>query len=128
MAAVTVTTKGESTRFGRVLRFSGAGAADTAATLTTPTVPVGSVWHLMHVTAVYASAVTQTGVTTTLDSELGATYDALLNTGTANATNTVYLPTPNLMWLPGDAIVVTAPANTGGGSIAATITVTVRVE
>lgn len=75
---------------------------------------------LLMVTAVYSGSPTQAGVTTALDSGAGSAYDSTLNTGTANATTTNYLPTVPIPIGRDDAIVITAPS--GGGGITASIT------
>lgn len=94
------------------------GVANTALTVT---VPAATARRLVLVTAKYSAAPTQAGVTTTLDSGAGAVYDTLLNTGTANAQNTVYQPSEDLMFGSDDAIVVVAPA--GGVGITASVAV-----
>lgn len=94
------------------------GAANAPLTVT---VPADKARRLVLVTVKYSAAPTQAGVTTTLDSGAGASYDVVLNTGAANAQNTVYLPDGELMFGSDDAIVVVAPA--GGAGITASVAV-----
>ena len=120
MAAVTVV---EMIYGGRVpikyCRSSGASAADTEATLTT-TRGVPCLLKRVHVH--YSAAPTQAGVTAGVDSGLGSNYDHILDTGSANAQDTVYNPEGDGDILsPGDEVVVVAPA--GGGGITAYIQV-----
>ena len=106
------TKRAEVTRGVRtaVVRDKDQSAANTALTVTTPT---GAVRKLLFVTVKYSAAPTQGGVTVELDSGAGAAWDTPLFTGTANAQNNVYLPD--------DAIKVTAPA--GGGVLTSAISV-----
>lgn len=94
------------------------GSANTALTVT---VPADVARRLVLVTVKYSAAPTQAGATTTLDSGAGAAYDAVLNTGAANAQTTVYLPAGDLLFGSDDAIVVVAPA--GGAGITAAVAV-----
>ncbi len=127
MAAVTVSSNGESALHGRVLRFYGTGAADTIASLTTPVVPVGSVYRLAYAYAAYSDTPVQAGVTVGIDSSIGATYDDTFTTGSANAKFTTYVPTDESFYLlPGDAVVVTAPA--AGGVITCALVVVIKVD
>lgn len=103
---------------GRVVtlrRFAGAtsgangvGTADTSEGL-------GKKYRLSHVTTAYSGSPTQTGVVVTLNSGLGAAFDVVLNTGTANARYTTFIPSSELIFGPDDQIDVSAPA--GGGSL-----------
>lgn len=94
------------------------GAANASLTVT---VPADKARRLVMVTVKYSGTPTQAGVTTTLDSGAGDSYDVVLNTGAANAQNTVYLPDGELMFGSDDAIVVVAPA--GGAGITASVAV-----
>lgn len=94
------------------------GAANTSLTVT---VPASAARRLVLVTVKYSAAPTQAGVTTTLDSGAGAAYDAVLNTGSANAQTTVYLPAGDLLFGDDDALVIVAPA--GGVGITAAVAV-----
>jgi len=94
------------------------GAANTSLTVT---VPADTARRLVAVLVKYSAAPTQAGVTTTLDSGAGAAYDTLLNTGAANAQNTVYIPAGDLLFGEDDAIVIVAPA--GGAAITAAVSV-----
>lgn len=105
---------------GRVVStkiFSGASAADTAKTVSA----TGLRMRLLFVTAKYSAAPTQAGVSTTLNSALGAAYDVALNTGSANAQTTVYVPDGDIIIEAGDSIDVLAPA--GGGVITSAIAI-----
>lgn len=73
------------------------------------------------VTVKYSAAPTQAGVTTELDSGIGSAYDTTLNTGTANAQNTVYIPGDAVKYGKDDSIRVTAPA--GGAGITSSISI-----
>ena len=99
-------------------RHSDESAANTAISVSTPT---GLPRKLLFATAKYSAAPTQAGVTTEVDSGAGATYDAVLNTGTANAQTTVYIPGGDVTIASDDAIKVTAPA--GGAGITAAVAV-----
>lgn len=104
---------------GRSLsRFSAASAANTALTASTDAVRAR---RLLSVTVKYSAAPTQTGATVTLNSGAGAAYDAVLNTGSANAETTVYVPDGVVIIATGDAIDVLAPA--GGGVITSAVTI-----
>lgn len=94
------------------------GAANTALTVT---IPAAAARRLVMVTVKYSAAPTQAGVTTTLVSGAGAAYDTLLNTGSANAQNTVYLPAGDLLFGSDDGLSVVAPA--GGVGITAAVAV-----
>lgn len=118
MAAVTVTTERAIAAPGRaVIRYSGTGAANTDATLTTTAVAKHHSQRLCYVSVSYNGAVTQTGVTIGIDSALGSAFDLTITTGTANAQFTVYVPSTDIHILPGDAWTVTALAG-GSGDIA----------
>lgn len=104
-------------RVAEIKKFSGASAADTAKTVSTTT----GRWRILFVTVKYSAAPTQTGITVTLNSGIGAAYDTLLYTGTANAQNSVYYPAGELIIEPDDAIDVVAPA--AGGVITSAIAI-----
>ena len=125
MAAITVSEKLSARKGGLIHTYYGTGTSNQADTLTSTAVPEHKSQRLAYVTCVYSAAATQAGVTVTLDSGLGSTYDALLTTGTANAQTTTYIPDGDVMLLSGDAIVVAAPA--GGAVTAAIAIVTVEV-
>lgn len=93
----------------------------SAATLLTATLPAGNARRVHMVTIKYSGAPTQAGTTVTLDSGAGAGYDAVLNTGTANATTTVYFPDGVLVIGKDDALVVAAPS--GGGALTASVAI-----
>lgn len=80
--------------------------------------------RVLFVTVAYSAAPTQAGVTTTLNSGAGAGYDSTLNTGSANARYTNYLPDAELILAEDDALDVTAPA--GGAGITASIAIYVE--
>ena len=69
----------------------------------------------------YSAAPTQTGVVVEVDSGAGAAYDTTLATGSANAQNTVYIPTQEMIIAADDAIRVTAPA--AGGAVTGQISI-----
>lgn len=108
---------GTKKQWGRHTRWSGAGAADTALTISTDT---GRPRRLLQVAINYSAAPTQAGATVTLNSGAGAAYDFVLNTGSANAQSTVYAPAQVIL-AADDTIDVLAPA--GGGVITATIAI-----
>ena len=93
-------------------------AANTALAVT---VPSGAARRLVMVAVKYSAAPTQAGVTTELDSGIGAAYDTTLNTGTANARSTVYIPGDAVKYGKDDSIVVTAPA--GGAGITSSVSI-----
>jgi hypothetical protein len=107
---------------GRYRRISEASAANTALSTSTPT---GVPFRLLFVLVRYSAAPTQAGVTTELDSGVGAAYDGVLVTGSANAQTTVYLPDPKIVAADDDAIKVTAPA--GGATITSQISIYVEL-
>lgn len=121
MAAVTPTLEIKPTPDSRhVYRYSGAGTANTDATLTT-TVKHG-VKRLVYAYVSYSGAVTQTGVTVAIDSGLGSGYDITLHTGSANAQFTIYSPDEEVWLMPDDAVAVTALAG-GAGDVASIVVV-----
>lgn len=124
MAAITVSSeRGKSNRAGGAgIRYYGTGTSNQADTLTSTVVAEHHRQRLSYVTCAYSGSPTQAGVTVSVDSGLGSGYDVLLTTGTANARYTVYIPDSDLWLMPGDAIVVAAPA---GGSVTAAITIVV---
>lgn len=124
MAAVTVTTKRAIAGPGEaVIRYSGTGAANTDATLTTTVVAQHHTEKLCYVAVGYSGTVTQTGVTIGIDSGLGTAFDFTITTGSADAQFTIYVPDRDIYILPGDAFVVTALAG-GVGDIASLQVVT----
>lgn len=126
MATIAVSTqraKAHPTN-GSAIRFYGTGAAASSDTLTTTAVAAHHRQRISYVSCVYSGSPTQTGVLVTIDSGLGAAYDTLLATGSANATTTVYAPDADIWLLPGDALVVTTPS--GGGALTAAISVVVE--
>lgn len=121
MAAITPTLTSAPKAGGVVQRWSGTGTANQTDTLTGTAIGRGFVERLAYVTVRYSAAPTQAGVTVSLDSGLGSSFDATLHTGSANAQETVYLPDGNVYLLPDDAVLVSAPA--GGGGITASIAI-----
>jgi len=111
-------TQGEHTPWGQLVIFSQTSAANTAQTCSTD---AAQPYKLLHVVCNYSAAPTQAGVTTTLNCGLGAAFDTVLNTGTANAQATVYQPTRNVVLAKADAIDVAAPA--GGGVITSSVAI-----
>lgn len=116
---MVVAVSKSSTLGAAIERHSQASAADTA-----QTVAVAGAKRLLMVVVKYSAAPTQAGVTTTLNSGAGAAYDAVLDTGSADAQTTVYLPAVELPFLDDDSIDVAAPA--AGGVITSTIAVYTR--
>ena len=102
----------------RIIRSTGTSTANAIGTASTTT---GEVLELVMVTVAYSAAPTQAGVTTTLDSGAGAAYDTLLNTGTADARYTAFLPTAPIFIMADDQIDVSAPA--GGAGITSAIAI-----
>lgn len=110
-------------RVADVKRFSGVSTANNPAT-----VSATSTTHrlkVLYVTAKYSGAPTQTGMTSTLNSVLGAAYDTLLNTQSANLQNSFWMPDGELILEPGDALDVVAPA--GGGSLTSAVVIACEV-
>ena len=76
--------------------------------------------RVLFATVKYSAAPTHAGVTATLNSGTGGTWDTLLDTGAANAQATVYVPEHHEAEIAdGDQIEILAPA--GGGVITAAI-------
>ena len=94
---------------------NGAGSASSAA---------GEVRQLVMVTVKYSAAPTQAGTTVTLNSGAGAGYDAVLDTGSANAQTSVYIPASPVFVAADDSIDVAGPA--GGGVITSSIAIYTR--
>lgn len=105
-----------------VIRTVGTSAANTAKTVSTP--DIGGAQQLLYYTVRYSAAPTQTGVIGTLNSGAGAGYDAPLNTGSANAQTTVYLPDGVVILAPDDVLDVLAPA--AGGVITSSVAIYTR--
>lgn len=116
---MAVTSKAVGHRRGKAVnRHVETGAANT---LLTVSLSLSRAVRVLVVTVKYSAAPTQAGVTAAIDSGAGAGYDAVLNTGSANAQVTVYAPDAVLMLGDDDALVVTAPA--GGVGITAAVAV-----
>lgn len=119
MAAVTATVDMAQRRnTGQIIRYSGTGASNTDATLTSDVVAEHKAQRLCSVSFKYSGAATQAGTTVVKDNGLGSGFDATYNTGTANAQTTVYVPDGDIWLFPGDAIAALALA---GGAVTATI-------
>lgn len=103
----------------RTVATSGANAIGAASSPA-----IGRDQLVVMITVQYSAAPTQAGVTTTLNNGAGAAYDAVLQTGSANARTTVYLPTAPLIIAPDDVIDVSAPA--GGAGITSSIAIYTR--
>ncbi len=101
-----------------VERLSEASAANTGKSLSTP---IGKPRRLIFATVHYSSIPTQAGVSVDLDSGAGAAYDNVLDTGSANAQSTTFIPSDDLIICDDDIIKVTAPA--GGAGITSQITI-----
>lgn len=130
MAAITPTVTSSPKPGGSIVRYSGTGTANQADSLTSTAVPVGGSQRLLYVTVTYSAAPTQTGVDVTLDSGLGAAFDAVLldgsDSGIADKRYTVFIPDGDLWLSKGDAIKVDAPA--AGGVITASIVIALEVQ
>lgn len=103
---------------GRVVtlkRFAGAASGANGIGTASTSDGLGKKWRLVMVTTAYSGSPTQTGVTVTLNSGAGAGFNCVLNTGTANARYTTFIPSSELIFGPDDQIDVSAPA--GGGSL-----------
>jgi hypothetical protein len=85
----------------------------------------GVVERLVYVALQYDDTATYTGtaLTVKIDSGLGAAFDVTLASGTDNAETFVYSPDEEIYLLPGDAIIVAAPA-AGAGVNASIVIVT----
>lgn len=100
-------------------QFSGKSAANTAQTVSTE---LGKRYLVHRVITSYSAAPTQAGVTVNLDSGLGSDYDAVIETGTANARYSIAsLQAKPFALEKGDVLAVTAPA--GGALITSAITI-----
>lgn len=110
-------------RVADIKRFSGTSGANGAQTVsaTSATHRLKVLW----VTAKYSGAPTQTGVTSTLNNAAGSAFDTLLNSQTANAQNSFWMPDGELILEPGDALDVVAPA--GGGSLTSSVMIACEV-
>lgn len=115
--AITTTIVGRTRNGGILHRHSDVSGANAILALT---VPLGG-GRLIGVFCKYSAVPVQAGVTTELDSGVGAAYDTTLNTGAANAQSTAYQPVNDLVIGEDDAIRVTAPA--GGGVITSQISI-----
>lgn len=100
----------------KLVRVSEQSAANTALTLS-----ARGPARVVLVTAQYSNTPVQAGVTSELDSGLGANFDVTLNTGSANARTTIYNPGGDVPIAEGDAVRITAPA--GGANIVCAIAV-----
>ena len=122
MAAATKVTSRSAGGPNAVEKLTDVSGTNAILTLSTPT---GKRRRYLHATVKYSAAPTQSGVTFEIDSGTGAAYDALLNTGTANAEHTVHFPSAQLELMDDDVIKVTAPA--GGAGITSTISITTEI-
>lgn len=119
MASATKVSKYPAGRGNtKVERLSEASIANTAKSLSTPT---GKPRRLIFASVKYSAAPTQAGVTFDLDSGAGAAYDTNLSTGSANAQNSVFIPSNDFIICDDDIIKVTAPA--GGAAITSQIVI-----
>lgn len=118
MAVITPLTNA-APGYHPITQTYGTSAANSADTLTGDIVGLR---RLKYVTCAYSAAPTQAGVVISIVSGLGAAYSAPLQTGSANAQYTSYVPGENVIYLlPGDAVKVAAPA--GGGVITSSIVI-----
>lgn len=122
MAAITATKTSFAQSGGNsYVRYSGTGTANQSDTLTSTAPGKGFGQKVKYVTVAYSAAPTQTGVTITLDSGLGAAFDTTLFTGSADARYTFWLPDHEVPLHGDDKILVSAPQ--AGGSITASIVI-----
>ena len=106
-----------------VERLTNQSAADTALSVSTP---VGKRRRLLFATVKYSASPTQAGVTFELDNGKGAAWDAVLETGSADAQVSIYVPANQKFELGDDDVIkVTAPA--GGGVITSAISIWTEV-
>lgn len=118
MATTVTVSETRGARDGKaIITYYGVGGSNDDSTLTTTAVPKHKTQRLLWASCVYNGAVTQAGVTFTIDSGLGSGYDTLLTTGSANVVTTVYAPDGDVVLQPGDALAVVALAG-GVGDIA----------
>jgi len=104
----------------RVYLYTETGTANTlltSALAAQTSIPL----RVVAVNVAYSAAPTQAGVAIKLDSGAGAGYDTTLNTGSANAQYTSYVPAGDLVIGKDDGLVVTAPA--GGAGITASVSI-----
>ena len=126
MAEATKVT--EFQRVGELLapiaveKLTNKSAANTALSVSTPT---GKRRRFLYATVKYSASPTQTGVTVEIDNGVAADYDTILNTGSANLQNNIYIPGDKIELCDDDAIKVTAPA--AGGAITSAIAIYTEV-
>lgn len=124
MAAITPTYDAAVKFRGlAVERWSGTSTANQADTLSSTVVGNGYVSRIVYVAIGYSAAPTYTGtgLTVKIDSGLGSAFDFTLKVGTDNTQFTVYSPDEEIYLLPGDAVIVAAPA--AGGVIKSNIVI-----
>lgn len=115
---MAITKTVEHNPFGSLVIFSQTSAANTLQTCSTDALQA---YRILHAICNYSAAPTQAGVTSTLNSGVGAAFDAVLNTGSANAQVTLYQPTRELTLAKTDALDVAAPA--GGAGITSSVAI-----
>lgn len=98
--------------------FSGTGTAHANYTLSTDSTHR---LRILLVTCAYSNTPTQAGVTSTLNSALGSGFDCTLNTGSANARYTAWIPANEIILERGDTLDVLAPD--GGVGLTASIAI-----
>lgn len=103
----------------QVTRHVETGAANTQLTVTVPS--SGAARRILLVVVKYSASPTQGGVSTSLDSGAGASYDVALNVGSANAQHNTYVPVSEVVIGADDGLVVIAPA--GGVGITASVSI-----
>lgn len=117
--AMTKTLVGRSQDGNPVYRFTETGVANTQ--LVATCVADNKSLRVLSAYAVYSANPTQAGVTFKIDNGAGSSYDSIVNTGSANARYTNYMPSCPVFLGEGDAMVVDAPA--GGAGITASVSV-----
>jgi hypothetical protein len=101
---------------------TGVSGANAAQTVSTPR--DGRPKQVSYALAHYSAAPTQTGAITSVTPAGGAAYVTAVNTGTANALDTAYVPGAPLILGPADILSVLAPA--AGGAVFSAVTIAWR--
>lgn len=122
MAVITPThISGGALGRGALEVWYGTSAVNQSDTLTSGNAAdaVKGVYRVVMCTLTWGSAVTKT-CTVKIDSALGAAYDCLIDTlSTTAAVSDTFIPTGDLLLLPGDAILMTNAASGEGATAAA---------
>lgn len=116
--AMTTTVVGRTADGRHITRHVETGAANSALNAT---IAPGLAFRLLSTHCAYSAAPAQAGVATKLDCGAGASFDSTLNTGSANAQFTNYVPSEKPIFGDDDAVLVAAPA--GGVGITASVVI-----